>query len=135
MNELLQTASKITPNPPRECSGGILADSMGLGKTVMLLALICKDKETSTSATSKSFETSHSEEEEKKNDPVDMLAKDISANHCTLIVTPLSLLPQWEEEIKSKTSLSWKTIYGDTSRNLSRQSELRGIDVLITTCE
>ena len=135
VNELLQTASKITPNPPRECSGGILADSMGLGKTVMLLALICKDKETSTSATSKSFETSHSEEEEKKNDPVDMLAKDISANHCTLIVTPLSLLPQWEEEIKSKTSLSWKTIYGDTSRNLSRQSELRGIDVLITTCE
>ena len=45
VNELLKTASKDAPDPPKECVGGILADAMGLGKTVMLLALIGKDKE------------------------------------------------------------------------------------------
>ena len=32
VNELLQTASIETPAPPKECSGGLLCDSMGLGK-------------------------------------------------------------------------------------------------------
>ena len=32
VNELLQTASVETPPPPKECSGGLLCDSMGLGK-------------------------------------------------------------------------------------------------------
>jgi hypothetical protein len=46
VNELLKTASKDAPDPPKECVwGGIFADAMGLGKTVMLLALIGKDKE------------------------------------------------------------------------------------------
>ncbi len=30
VNELLRTASKSAPNPPKECCGGVLADSMGL---------------------------------------------------------------------------------------------------------
>ena len=45
VNEVLCVASAAPPNPPRQCIGGILADSMGMGKSVMLLALILKSKE------------------------------------------------------------------------------------------
>ena len=141
VNELLHTASKRTPNPPRECCGGILADSMGLGKTVMLLALICKDKEITRSNRSDNNQqkqenhndsTSSVNGEEKKTEPFSFDDED---NHCTLVITPLSLLPQWEEEIASKTSLSCRTYYGDASRRLFSSSDLKGLDVLITTCK
>lgn len=44
VNELLGTARASPPRPPRQCRGGILADAMGLGKTVMLLALVLQGK-------------------------------------------------------------------------------------------
>lgn len=44
VNELLGSATAVPPPPPQPCTGGILADAMGLGKTVMLLALILKAK-------------------------------------------------------------------------------------------
>lgn len=73
------------PEPPRACRGGFLGDSMGLGKTIMMLALI---------------QSSLQNEEEGSAGP-------------TLIVSPLSLLIQWQGEIESKTNLSYRTYYGD----------------------
>lgn len=46
----------------------------------------------------------------------------------TLIVSPLSLLLQWQEEIESKTVLSYRTYYGD-----NRQGDDFNADVVLTT--
>lgn len=91
VHELLQEAKLEAPRPPQPCSGGILADSMGLGKTVMLLALMVKSPGR------------------------------------TLVVAKLSLLPQWEDEITTKTDLSCAIYYG------SRRVIPPDADVVITT--
>lgn len=104
VNELLGVASAEPPNPPRQCVGGIQADAMGLGKTVMLLALLLKSK--------------HEEEE---------------STGTTLVVAPLSLIAQWEEELGSKTDLSHKVYYGDSSKR--SVSGFDSVNVVITTCK
>lgn len=90
------------PPPPKPCRGGILADSMGLGKTVMLLALIQSSLAPNTR---------------------------MEPNTTTLIVTPLSLLAQWQEEIESKTSLTYLVYYGDKKETENFDS----VDVVLTT--
>lgn len=60
------------PISKNKCKGGILADEMGLGKTVMMTALI----------------TSGVEKNLKKNEGQN------------LVIVPLTLLSQWESEIK-----------------------------------
>jgi DNA repair protein RAD5 len=97
---LFGVATAYPPQPPQPCRGGILADSMGLGKTVMLLALICVSKE----------------QEEK------------GKHGTTLVVAPLSLLAQWEEELETKTSLSYRVHYAD-----KKLDDYNGVDVVVTT--
>jgi len=75
---------------------------MGLGKTVMLVALILKDKQDSLANVGE---------------------RNVSSNCATLVVAPLSLITQWEEEIATKTTLS------DTARSL----DIGNTDVVITT--
>jgi SNF2 family DNA or RNA helicase len=91
------------PRPPQPCRGGILADSMGLGKTMMLLALIGKSKEEDG---------------------------DEARNKSTLVVGPLSLLTQWQEEIETKTNLTCRVYYGD-----KKSDDYTGADVVLTTCK
>lgn len=101
VHELLGVATITPPRPPRPCSGGILADAMGLGKTVMLLALLLKSKQ---------------EHEEKG---------------ITLVVAKLSLLPQWEQEIKTKTGLIPLVYYGSGGR--LGVSDFEAVDIVLTT--
>lgn len=103
VNELLGVATYEPPEPPRPCSGGILADAMGLGKTVMLMALILKSKEERLAAASLASS-------DKDSDALD------SGPSATLVVAKLSLLPQWEDELKSKTNLSYKIYYGQNGK-------------------
>lgn len=76
-----------------KCKGGILADEMGLGKTVMMASLIATNQ--LMSATQK----------QGKN----------------LIIVPLTLLSQWESEIKTHTKGLKVLIYysGDRKKYLS----------------
>lgn len=106
VNELLGVATYKPPEPPTPCSGGCLADAMGLGKTIMILALILKSKEARSA---------------KKQGPT-----------ATLVVAKLSLLPQWEEELKTKTNLSYRVFYG--AGKLPSVSDLEGVvSVLLTS--
>jgi SNF2 family DNA or RNA helicase len=107
---LLGIASATPPRPPQLCVGGIEADSMGLGKTVMLLALLLKSKQ-----------------EEKPTFPDEVY-------RTTLVVAPLSLISQWEEELASKTNLQYKVFYADSRIVVSKQS-FCGVDVVLTTCK
>jgi hypothetical protein len=105
VNELLGVATYIPPHPPKPCSGGVLADAMGLGKTVMLLALILQSKNDARSGQAST--------------PADAVANTKNRGSVprrspatTLVVAKLSLLAQWEEEIRSKTNLTCKIYYG-----------------------
>jgi SNF2 family DNA or RNA helicase len=106
----LGKAMASPPPPPVPCRGGIIADEMGLGKTVMILALLQSSKN----------KDRHEAEEIS------------SHNNSTLIVTPLSLLAQWQEEIETKTSLSCMGYYGDAKKNATAFSN-HSADVVLTT--
>ncbi|OEU17194.1 SNF2_N-domain-containing protein, partial [Fragilariopsis cylindrus CCMP1102] len=85
--------------------GGILADSMGLGKTVQLLSMMQADKE-----------------DEDENE---------TSYYGTLVVAPLSLLHQWEQEIETKTHLTHRIHYNDGKKKLCVRYD--NIDVVLTT--
>ncbi|KAI1142039.1 hypothetical protein F5Y05DRAFT_213007 [Hypoxylon sp. FL0543] len=86
--------------------GGILADTMGLGKTIQALALILARP--STNPTSKT----------------------------TLIVAPLALLKQWEREIQQKVKPQYKLktliFHGPAKRGVT-VAKLLTYDVVLTT--
>jgi SNF2-related domain len=103
VNELLGVATHVPPHPPKPCSGGILADAMGLGKTVMLLALILQSKNDANSGQTSTPAVANA----KSHGSVPS-----QSPGTTLVVAKLSLLAQWEEEIRSKTNLTCKIYYG-----------------------
>ena len=55
-----------------------------------------------------------------------------STTTTTLVVAKLSLLPQWEDEIRTKTNLTYRIYYG-SSKDPYSQEELEGVDVVLTT--
>ncbi len=85
--------------------GGILADAMGLGKTIQALALMVARKSTDR------------------------------ACKTTLIVCPVALLKQWESEINSKLKASHAlTVYTlHSEKRHIEWSKLRTYDVVLTT--
>ncbi|KIK67294.1 hypothetical protein GYMLUDRAFT_191953 [Collybiopsis luxurians FD-317 M1] len=93
--------------PPVLGRGALIADAMGLGKTLMMIAL--------TIAT--------------KND----VPKDFSS--ATLVVVPLSVLSNWEKQIEDhcrKGVFKYCTYYGNARTQLSAQ-ELASYDIVFTT--
>ncbi|KAF6819465.1 SWI/SNF family DNA-dependent ATPase [Colletotrichum musicola] len=85
--------------------GGILADDMGLGKTISVLALMVSNK---------------------PDRPSD--------NKTTLIVAPLSLIRQWEDEIKKKIKQSDELqVYVYHNQQKIEAQRLMGYDVVLTT--
>lgn len=92
--------------PPILGRGALCADAMGLGKTLTMLALILSTKSD--------------------------VPRDFSK--CTLIVTPLSVLSNWEKQVEDHCapgSLTMCVYYGNT-RSMSPE-ELQKYDMVITT--
>ena len=54
-------------------------------------------------------------------------------NNSTLVVAPLSLLYQWQEEIENKTSLSHRIHYGGDNKNSNSNYNFRSVNVVLTT--
>ncbi|KAF9222676.1 hypothetical protein BS17DRAFT_708165 [Gyrodon lividus] len=104
-NIATKTPQEIT-TPPILGRGALVGDSMGLGKTLTMLALILATK------------------------------KDVPADYfkSTLIVVPLSVMSNWEKQIEEhcvRGALSACVYYGST-RNMTPQ-QLMQHDVVITT--
>ncbi|TDH65425.1 hypothetical protein CCR75_007224 [Bremia lactucae] len=99
--------------------GGILADEMGLGKTICCLALICESLRQVRAA--------------------DVLARSKTGSSIptltspTLIVTPLSILSQWEQEIRAKTNLSVVTYQGASRQSFQTAAQFMGADIVLST--
>lgn len=53
----------------------------------------------------------------------------------TLVIAPLSLISQWEEEVASKTNLTALLYYDNSSKKLARGDSFAAVDVVITTCK
>ncbi|KAK6437758.1 hypothetical protein LTR95_006048 [Oleoguttula sp. CCFEE 5521] len=120
----------ITRHKPEDLSagisGGLLAEEMGLGKTVEMLALILLNQSTTDL-------------------PDHVLDKDSGTKVCpskaTLIVTPPSILPQWQSELARHTPslrvMHYTGIPKVTKRGLSDDDVLKDLtqnyDVVLTT--
>jgi len=64
------------------------------------------------------------------------IEKEAASESATLVVAPLSLVSQWEDEIMSKSNLSCYVHYGDRKMKSSfGTSSLNKFDVVITSCK
>uniref|UniRef100_A0AAV1TG89 RanBP-type and C3HC4-type zinc finger-containing protein 1 n=1 Tax=Peronospora matthiolae TaxID=2874970 RepID=A0AAV1TG89_9STRA len=123
VNPFEKSASLTRPRPPAPCLGGILADDMGMGKTMMMLSLIAYQKH--VGGKTLSDDDLPSERSRK-------------ATGGTLVVCPLSLLHQWKNEALERfrpDTLSVCLHYGDdrdtnTGLAISRFSKS---DIVLTT--
>ncbi|WVQ78126.1 hypothetical protein IAT38_000207 [Cryptococcus sp. DSM 104549] len=87
-----------------KCRGGILADAMGLGKTVQSIALMAANQ-----------------------------SQD-KACRTTLIVAPLALLTQWKAEIETKTTEGlMKVLIYHGQKRIQTVNNLKQYDVVLTT--
>ncbi|KAF3188168.1 hypothetical protein TWF225_003932 [Orbilia oligospora] len=113
-----QMRSKPTP-----CLGGILADDMGLGKTLTVLSLII-----STLQEAAAFGRRRKGSPTSDHDLSVMYAKS------TLLICPLSVLVNWEDQIKAHVvpdAISYYVYHGNN--RLSDLNELAKYDMVITT--
>ncbi|KAF6154507.1 hypothetical protein GIB67_028399 [Kingdonia uniflora] len=129
------------------CSGGILADDQGLGKTVSTIALILKERPPSSKLVSikqDELRPLNLDEDDNDNNKVErslevpqnasILAKGRPAAG-TLVVCPTSVLRQWADELQNKVTkearLSVLLYHG--SNRTKNALELASYDVVLTT--
>ncbi|KAI9835949.1 MAG: hypothetical protein M1819_001847 [Sarea resinae] len=99
--------------------GGILADDMGLGKTLQSISLILTNPLPSPFA---------NKGDEKRKFPT-------GVEKCTLVVAPLALIKQWEDELNKRVLSSHKLrvcVHHGPQRT-KRFQDLKRYDVVITT--
>ncbi|OQR97012.1 DNA repair protein RAD5, SWI/SNF-related matrix-associated actin-dependent regulator of chromatin [Achlya hypogyna] len=109
VNVFERLASLQPPPPPVPCRGGILADDMGMGKTIMVLALVAARKSLYTA---------------------DWAPAGSARRGKTLVVCPLSLLHQWKQEFEARAPrLSVALFY----EGATRAGAALGADVVLTT--
>ncbi|RGP62627.1 hypothetical protein FSPOR_9206 [Fusarium sporotrichioides] len=95
---------------PPEFRGGIIADDMGCGKTLSMIALIAHDRIVTTNELS------------------------VADTKTTLVVVPPSLLDNWRSELSrhlNDASLVWTSHHGLSK--VSSTEELQGVDIVLTT--
>ncbi|XP_073989418.1 transcription termination factor lodestar isoform X2 [Rhodnius prolixus] len=104
-------------------AGGILADDMGLGKTLSMISLVLQTK-LDKKRTEKQSDSSEDEAASSR--------RKVQSN-ATLVITPTSVMGQWENEVKSKISRGTLTcmLYHGPFRKKTRS--LSSYDIVITS--
>ncbi|KAI9824431.1 MAG: hypothetical protein M1832_001966 [Thelocarpon impressellum] len=109
---------------PAEVLGGILADMMGLGKTLSILSLVLSTLDDATAWSRKKPPAPKSADE------VPLMRN----SKTTLLVSPLSTIANWEEQIKTHVregTLSYYVYHG--SNRCNDLARLARYDLVITT--
>lgn len=113
----------VTDREPPQVLGGLLADMMGLGKTLSILSLVMETME-------------QARQWERKMPDRDLvrLYPGIRNTKTTLLVVPLSAVNNWVSQIKEHLeaqSLTYYVFHGPT--RTTKRDELAAYDVVITT--
>ncbi|KAJ0254625.1 SNF2 domain-containing protein [Hirschfeldia incana] len=140
-------ANKETTGFP--CSGGILADDQGLGKTISTIALILKERSTPSRTCEESIKKEvfdlESEGGECASSKPNGLSEQVDGNSVdklkgrpaagTLVVCPTSVMRQWGDELRKKVTSEANLsvlVYHGSSRTKDPH-ELAKYDVVVTT--
>ncbi|XP_021740504.1 helicase-like transcription factor CHR28 [Chenopodium quinoa] len=123
------------------CSGGILADDQGLGKTVSTIALILTERPVSAGTLKVKEqgepETLDLDEDDDKKKGNSIMSSSVKGRPAagTLVVCPTSVLRQWAEELANKvTSKANLSVYVYHGSNRTKDPyELAKYDVVLTT--
>ncbi|WCJ41699.1 DNA/RNA helicase protein [Euphorbia peplus] len=151
LNTFSGDATVEFPSTLQMAKGGILADSMGLGKTIMTISLLLANSERGRSSSSQSLSPLLSEHGE-ANDVLDQLTsppekaskpsgfdnlmkkKQILVNGGNLIICPMTLLGQWKAEIETHAEPGSLSIYVHYGQSRAKDAKfLAQSDVVITT--
>ncbi|KAJ3027794.1 hypothetical protein HDV00_010853, partial [Rhizophlyctis rosea] len=130
---------KITTDMGNAIYAHRLTGEMGLGKTVMLLALLCLHRPSTTSVPTEevlqAFRTTKMEDELPP--PTPPKPKGPLPTSATLVITPSAILDQWISEIQTHAPhLSVYAYQGITHHHSTlTRSELASHDVVLTTYE
>lgn len=131
---------QVEHKAPPQVLGGILADMMGLGKTLSILSLVVQ-----TLPDSKEWEKlppcipQHRDQPQSKKGkkpplPVCEMTKLVRNVKTTLLVSPLSTIANWEEQIKQHTAPGTLSCYVYHGANRYKDIEkLAQYDLVITT--
>lgn len=96
--------------------GGILADDMGMGKTIQMISLITSNRKSTTASSAMDCESA------------------AAYSSATLVVTPLSVLQQWANEITNNTSKDALSVYiYHGADRVKSATFLADYDVVLTT--
>lgn len=124
-SRLLMTATTSFPDwydAEKHLKGGILAEEMGLGKTVEMIVLMCLNHRKLTG----------------EQPPSDVEGKNLKPSGATLIITPPAILEQWKQEIQQHAPALRVFEYTGIQRHEDQSDDalaemLASYDVVLTT--
>ena len=110
--------------------GGILADEMGMGKTIEILSLILTNTpHLLTRIQNYNFDGKPNQDYSNPNSKIPL-----NETHSTLIVCPLSVLTQWTQEMQNHSVPNFLSIYVYHGANRNKDPKfLHNHDIVITT--
>mmetsp|Transcript_72304 Transcript_72304/g.205627 ORF Transcript_72304/g.205627 Transcript_72304/m.205627 type:complete len:213 (-) Transcript_72304:249-887(-) len=126
-------AGHLLLSPPPVVTGGLLAEEMGLGKTIIALAAICADNADRPKPVFAVEQGVPNRFTGKIPAPKEVVKE---ANGGTLVIVPVSLLLQWKKEIETKTKgLSMYIYHGEGSHGQAHVLTRKMVeyDVVLTT--